>query len=144
LNFNYIYRTNATLCATSLLNVHTPSKLKVGRVRNSGTHVFKTILVIYLNIFIKFEWISTFLLMRQIVVTGFKNRLYEVKNSFYSKLFLRSRQRRDLSMIQSYNYIVYLFVIRHPVYFVNTVKSAYIIRNSSGPCKYVPYNRSSL
>jgi len=29
---------------TSLLNIHKPLKLKVGRVRNSGTHVLKTIL----------------------------------------------------------------------------------------------------
>ena len=42
-NSNYVYRTDSYFCTTSLLNVHKPSKLKVGRVRNSGTHVLKTI-----------------------------------------------------------------------------------------------------
>ena len=39
LNVHYIYRTNYIVCTTCLLNVPKPSKLKVGRVRNSGTNV---------------------------------------------------------------------------------------------------------
>ena len=35
----YFHRTNSYFCTTSLLNLHKPSKLKVGRVRNSGKHV---------------------------------------------------------------------------------------------------------
>jgi len=48
LNFNYFYMTNSYFCTTSLLNVHKQSKLNVGRVRNSGSHVLKTILVVEL------------------------------------------------------------------------------------------------
>ena len=51
LNYNYFYRTYSYFCTTSLLSVHKPSKLKVGRVRNSGTHVFKTILELFNCIF---------------------------------------------------------------------------------------------
>ena len=49
--FEFFYRTYSYFCNTSLLNVHKLSKLKEGRVRNSGTHVFKTKLELFNCIF---------------------------------------------------------------------------------------------
>ena len=51
LNFDYFYRTNSYFCTTSLFNVHKLSKLKIGCVRKSETHVFKTILELFNCIF---------------------------------------------------------------------------------------------
>jgi len=48
---NYVYRTYVYFCTISLLIVHKPSKFKVGSVRNSGTHVLKTILEFFNCIF---------------------------------------------------------------------------------------------
>ena len=54
LNSHYFYRNDSYFCTTILLNVHKPSQLKVGRVRNSGTHVLKTILKQYLSLLVAY------------------------------------------------------------------------------------------